>query len=354
MPEGPVSAQVYQRLFGQMRMPLILTDLAFSRFLDVNETAARWIGLSSKEIFKLTPKQFFPEIQAGQSFHLPFQSNLKTETETHNVIVYPSVLDDYLAFAWVILPSHADIAAENQRLQTISQRKSELIANLSHELKTPLTAILGWPEILLDLDDLPERVHQAASSIEKEGKLLLELMEDLMDLSKVESGQLRLDIRPEVLNDVICNSLEIVREKANAKEQCLELELPQTELVVAMDPLRVTQVLLNLLSNAIKFTPQHGKIRLTVEAFPEEVKISIHDNGIGLEANSQALVFERFMRAPEAQAIDGTGIGLSLVQKFVELQGGQVGVESKPGVGSTFWFSLPLNQTLLDADSDKD
>lgn len=345
MLEGPVPDQVYRALFTQMQMPLILTDRAFSHFLDLNESAARWLGLSSAELYQRAPVEFFPELQAAkQNFQSPFQSRLKTEHETRTVIVYPAESQGYLALAWVVLPSHAEIEAENERLQTISLRKSELIANLSHELKTPLTAILGWPEILLDLD-LPERVHQAASSIEREGKLLLGLMEDLMDLSKVEAGQLRLDIRPENLNEVVTTACEIVREKAREKGQSLDLILPETELVVNMDPLRVTQVLLNLLSNAIKFTPPGGQIQLTVTLEPEaptQVKLSLKDNGVGLEAESQTLIFQRFMRAPETQAIDGTGIGLSLVQKFVELHGGQVGVESQPGVGSTFWFTLPF------------
>ncbi|MGE3727313.1 MAG: ATP-binding protein [Candidatus Sericytochromatia bacterium] len=349
MLEGPVPAQVYHALFTQMQMPLILTDRAFSHFLDLNETAARWLGMPSAELYNRTPAEFFPELQASkQKFQSPFQSRLVTANETRHVILYPAELQDYLALAWVVLPSQAEIEAENRRLQTISQRKSELIANLSHELKTPLTAILGWPEILLDLD-LPERVHQAASSIEREGKLLLGLMEDLMDLSKVEAGQLRLDIRPENLNEVVNTACEMVREKAQEKGQSLELQLPEESLVVNMDPLRITQVLLNLLSNALKFTPPGGQIQLQVglEPTPESdipkwVKISLKDNGVGLEAESQALIFQRFMRAPETMAIDGTGIGLSLVQKFVELHGGQVGVESQPGVGSTFWFTLPL------------
>jgi signal transduction histidine kinase len=359
MLEGPVPAQVYHALFTQMQMPLILTDRAFSHFLDLNETAARWLGLPSAELFNHSPAEFFPELNPGkQNFQAPFQGRLKTENEIRNVILYPSQLQDYLALAWVVLPSQAEIEAENERLQTISLRKSELIANLSHELKTPLTAILGWPEILLDLD-LPERVHQAASSIEREGKLLLGLMEDLLDLSKVEAGQLRLDIRPENLNEVVSTACEMVREKAREKGLNLELDLPEAYLVVKMDPLRITQVLLNLLSNAIKFTPSGGQIQLAVtlgtaletgleseseeaSQAPKWVKISLKDNGVGLEAESQALIFQRFMRAPETQAVDGTGIGLSLVQKFVELHGGQVGVESQPGVGSIFWFTLPL------------
>jgi two-component system sensor histidine kinase/response regulator len=351
MLEGPVPDLVYRALFTQMRMPLILTDRAFSHFLDLNETAARLLGLPSAELYNHSPAEFFPELNPGkQNFQAPFQSRLKTECETRNVILYPSELQDYLALAWVVLPSQAEIEAENERLQTISLRKSELIANLSHELKTPLTAILGWPEILLDLD-LPERVHQAASSIEREGKLLLGLMEDLMDLSKVEAGQLRLDIRPENLNDVVSTACEMVREKAREKGLNLELDLPEVCLVVKMDPLRITQVLLNLLSNAIKFTPSGGQIQLAVtlesgpdseSQAPEWVKLSLKDNGVGLEAESQALIFQRFMRAPETQAVDGAGIGLSLVQKFVELHGGQVGVESQPGLGSTFWFTLPL------------
>ncbi len=351
MLEGPVPAQVYHALFTQMQMPLILTDRAFSCFLDLNETAARLLGLPSAELYNHSPAEFFPELHAGkQNFQAPFQSRLKTEHEIRNVILYPSELQDYLALAWVVLPSQAEIEAENERLQTISLHKSELIANLSHELKTPLTAILGWPEILLDLD-LPERVHQAASSIEREGKLLLGLMEDLMDLSKVEAGQLRLDIRPENLNEVVSTACEMVREKAREKGLNLELDLPEAYLVVKMDPLRITQVLLNLLSNAIKFTPSGGQIQLavTLESDPDSgsqapkwVKLCLKDNGVGLEAESQALIFQRFMRAPETQAVDGAGIGLSLVQKFVELHGGQVGVESQPGLGSTFWFTLPL------------
>ncbi|PIQ29204.1 hypothetical protein COW36_17545 [bacterium (Candidatus Blackallbacteria) CG17_big_fil_post_rev_8_21_14_2_50_48_46] len=343
MQEGPLPAQLYQVLFSQILMPLMLTDRAFSHFLDLNQAAARLLGLPSAEIFNLSPNQCLPDIHADLDFQNPFQSLLRTAQGNLQIMVYPSVLKEYLCLALLPLTEEQQLQADNQRLQNLSQRKSELIANLSHEIRTPLTAILGWPEILIDYPGLPDRVYQAAQAIEKEGQLVYALVEDLMDLSKIEAGQMRLDIRAENLSEVIRNAVEMLIEKANEKKQILELDLPETDLIAEMDPLRITQVLLNLLTNALKFTPEKGHIQVAARLEENEILIWIRDTGVGLRKEDHALIFQRFQRAVDAEAFDGAGIGLSLVQKFVELHGGRIGVESEHGKGSTFWFTLPVS-----------
>lgn len=342
MLEALLSAELYRVIFNQMLIPAVLTDRGFSLFLDVNLAAARLLGYSVSESLCCHPRQIFPHLAVENLPQIPFETSLISASGPLQVEMTAVSCKPCFAFFFRPLPAQ-QLQAENLRLQAINQRQRELIANLSHEIRTPLTAILGWPEILLDEPGLPERVYQAARSIEKEGRLLFALMEDLMDLSQIEAGQMRLDIRLENLSELLLNALEMVQEKSREKQQHLELILPETELWVPMDPLRLMQVMLNLLSNAIKFTPAGGQIRVRAEQLAQAVYVWIEDSGMGVTAADRERIFQRFARAAEAEVFEGAGIGLSLVQKYIELHGGRIGVESEQGKGATFWFSLPLN-----------
>ncbi|MBF2054428.1 MAG: HAMP domain-containing histidine kinase [Candidatus Sericytochromatia bacterium] len=222
-----------------------------------------------------------------------------------------------------------------------NRRKSELIANVSHEMRTPLTAILGWPEILLDAQGMPSLAREAAEAIRKDGVYLNRLLEDLIDISKIEAGYLRLNLQRENLQELIANALETVQDKARQKNIQIHWQPPHQTLWVHADNLRMTQILWNYLSNAIKYTPRGGKITVQAEAAAEQVIVSISDTGIGMQPAFQTQAFERFSRAEEVSHLEGAGIGLSLVKKLVHLHQGQCWAESEPGTGSCFYFSVP-------------
>ena len=224
-----------------------------------------------------------------------------------------------------------------------SRRKSELIANVSHELRTPLTAILGWPEILLDAQGMPSLAREAAEAIRKDGIYLNRLLEDLIDISKIEAGYLRLNLQRENLLELIANALETVQDKARQKNIQIHWQPPDEAIWIQADGLRMTQILWNYLSNAIKYTPRGGEIVIQTESASKQVIVSISDTGIGMQPAFQAQAFERFSRAEEVSHLEGAGIGLSLVKKLVKLHQGECWAESQPGIGSRFYFSVPLS-----------
>lgn len=242
-------------------------------------------------------------------------------------------------------PEQTSLTQEYEHLKSLNQRKSDLIANISHELRTPLTAILGWPEILLDAKDMPGLAIQAAEAIRKDGAFLRDLLEDLIDLSKIEAGHLQLHRSPEDLCEIAQDAVDMLADKARQKQISVQTQLPPDGLIAEIDALRIMQVFINYLSNAIKYTQNGGEILLRIEAHPEQAVISISDNGIGMSEAMRQKVFERFIRAEEVTMLDGAGIGLSLVRKLVDLHGGHYWVESESGKGSRFYFSLPLSAT---------
>ena len=334
MSPGTLSAELYQACFEQAPVPLILLSTDF-HCLAFNQAAQALLGSVQPE--HLSASDLFPELGAVPVHTC--ETRVQTVHGLLNFQVYPIPLSS--AWLLALLPSTTVLHTENQRLTALSQRKSEWLANLAHEIRTPLTAILGWPEILLDLPDAPEPVYQAATAIEKEAQLVFELLEDLLDLSSLEAGQLRLDIRPESLSELLCRAVEIIRVKARETQQQFELSLPNEDLLVAMDPLRIMQVVLNLLNNALKFSPPGSTIRISAGAQAHEVRVCIQDSGMGLKPQDLERVFERFARTEEARVIEGSGIGLSLARQFITRHGGLIDVVSQPGEGALFWFSLP-------------
>lgn len=338
-PQKLLSADLYQAIFRQMQIPAVLTDQRFSLFLDVNMAASRLLNCSISEFLHLNPRHVFPCLAIENLPQSPFITCLATATGLLKAEITTITCDSCLAFLMTPLEG---LQAETLHLRAMNQRKNELIANLSHEVRTPLTAILGWPELLLDQPGLPEQVYQAARSIKREAHLVFSLIEDLFNLSRVEADHMHLNIHLGNLSALLLDVLEMVQKKSQEKSQQLELFLPENELWVPMDALKITQVMINLLTNAIKFTPPGGRIRVRAAQLEQAVHVWIEDNGMGITAAHREHIFQRCVRAPEAEHIEGTGIGLSLVKTFIELHGGRVGVESKQGEGSTFWFYLPL------------
>jgi signal transduction histidine kinase len=232
-----------------------------------------------------------------------------------------------------------------QQLEAASQHKSEFLANMSHELRTPLNAIIGFSEVLTDrmFGELNEKQEEYLKDIYASGTHLLSLINDILDLSKIEAGRMELELTEFDLPTALDSALMLVRERAARRGIALQMNVDSRLGQVRADERKVRQVVLNLLSNAIKFTPEGGRIE--VAAMPKDgfVEVSVSDTGIGIAPEDQEKVFEEFRQVgTAAKKVEGTGLGLTLCRKFVELHGGRIWVKSQEGVGSTFTFTIPV------------
>ena len=256
------------------------------------------------------------------------------------------------------------LAAKNAELQRATRLKSEFLANMSHELRTPLNAIIGFSDLLLSgaAGELDEQQRDYLEAVLRNGRHLLALINSVLDLSKIEAGRMTLTLGRTDLREAITGAVTDTASLRSAKRQDCVLQLDQGPLDVVADAVRVRQVLFNLLSNASKFTPEGGTITLAAlhtqaplplpadragddrrVASRDVVWVSVTDTGIGIAPDDMDMLFQEFTQvdsSPSRQA-QGTGLGLALSKKFVEMHGGRIGAESLPGRGSTFWFMLP-------------
>jgi signal transduction histidine kinase len=240
-----------------------------------------------------------------------------------------------------------ELEAANHGLAAASQHKSEFLANMSHELRTPLNAIIGFSEVLLErmFGEVNEKQTEYLLDILASGQHLLSLINDILDLSKVEAGRMELEMATFDLPAAIENALTLVRERASRRGIVLGSTVHERVGAIRADERKVKQVLLNLLSNAIKFTPEGGRIDVRAAMDDGMVEVSVTDTGVGIAPEDQDAVFEEFRQVGTSdKKVEGTGLGLTLCRKFVELHGGRVWVKSQPGHGSTFTFTLPVGR----------
>jgi signal transduction histidine kinase len=241
-----------------------------------------------------------------------------------------------------------ELESANRELGAASRHKSEFLANMSHELRTPLNAVIGFPEVLIQrmFGALNDKQDEYLKDIYTSGQHLLSLINDILDLSKVEAGRMELASAPFHLPGALENAVTLVRERAARHGIALDLDLDSRLGELVGDERKVKQVLLNLLSNAVKFTPEGGRIRLRAGLTDGAVEISVIDTGIGIAPEDQAAVFEEFRQvgSDEGRKQEGTGLGLTLAKKFVELHSGKIWVQSELGRGSTFTFTLPVRK----------
>ena len=238
-----------------------------------------------------------------------------------------------------------EIEVKSRELAAASQHKSEFLASMSHELRTPLNSILGFSEVMLErmFGDLTEKQDEYLHDILASGRHLLSLINDILDLAKIEAGKMELELSDFDLPAAIENALTLMRERATRRGLVLERVVDSRLGVIRGDERKVKQVLLNLLSNAVKFTPEGGRIDVRAGLTEGDVEIAVTDTGIGIAPQDQAAVFEEFRQVGHTdKKAEGTGLGLALCRKFVELHRGRIRVESEPGTGSTFTFTLPL------------
>ena len=239
-----------------------------------------------------------------------------------------------------------EIHDKSQQLEAASRHKSEFLANMSHELRTPLNAIIGFSEVLAErmFGDVNEKQAEYLQDILSSGRHLLSLINDILDLSKVEAGRLELELGRFHLPTALDNALTLVRERATRHGITLTQTVDERLGDIVADERKVKQILLNLLSNAVKFTPEGGRVGLSATAADGGITIAVSDTGIGIAPEDQAAIFEEFRQVgrEDARKQEGTGLGLTLAKKFVELHGGRIGVLSQVGQGSTFSFTLPV------------
>ncbi len=279
-------------------------------------------------------------------------NEMLTELEKRdlNLRVYQNELETRVRERTVRLDAAVMDAQETlERAEAASRAKSEFLARMSHEIRTPMNAVLGMAELLRHATTLDERQRRYADTIHQSGTALLGIINDILDFSKIEAGKLELDIAPFSLREVVEDAVEILAEKAHSKGLELLCDIPpDVETAVCGDGQRLRQIIINLVGNAVKFT-ERGEVRIVVrhtgiDRTHSTFRFDVVDTGVGIKPENCATIFESFAQEDNSttRKYGGTGLGLAICKQLVELMGGQIGVTSTPGVGSTFFFTVVL------------
>jgi PAS domain S-box-containing protein len=341
----------------------------------INQAVTRMLGYEESEIlgrpiaeFMATPEEGWAASPVGiqnQSLATKREVKLRTKQarEVWTYFATSPVLDENGNLLWScalvynitdrkqaeeqLRLSTERISLANAELARAARLKDEFLAGMSHELRTPLNAILGLSEALLEevYGDLTEKQIQSLTTIEQSGKHLLDLINDILDLSKIESGRMELQLSPTSIRDLCEYSLSFVRQQARQKDIRLSSQILGEPGEILVDDRRLRQVLINLLSNAVKFTLEGGSIELRVQTYPdnETIQFSVIDTGIGIAPDDIQKLFQPFVQLDSSlsRRYAGTGLGLALVRRIVEMHGGSVAVESQVDRGSCFTITLP-------------
>ena len=238
----------------------------------------------------------------------------------------------------------SELETKSAELEVASRHKSEFLASMSHELRTPLNAVIGFSEVLIDrtFGELNDRQDEYLHDIWRSGRHLLELLNEILDLSKVEAGRMELERSTVVVEDALGYAVSMVRERATGHGIAVRVDVAGDAMVAHTDELRLKQILLNLLSNAVKFTPDGGAVHVRASRHDDELWVTVTDTGFGVAPEDRERIFESFQQGGRGIAREeGTGLGLTLTRRIVELFGGRLWLESEVGVGSTFGFALP-------------
>ncbi|RQP21429.1 ATP-binding protein [Piscinibacter terrae] len=387
----------YRRLFEESPLPLWVYDLETLRILDVNEVACRKYGYTREEFLALTIRDIRPAEDVArveesvrdtprQVFNSGFWRHrlkdgtlIDVEITSHEMMfngrrtrcVCPidvtARLKAEAALRQVnedleqrvrertlqLEDSNRELALATAAAQRASRAKSEFLSNMSHELRTPLNAIIGFGQLLASSDAAlrsPERQQSFVGHIVTAGQHLLTLINEILDLAQIEAGKLSVSIERCPLAAVFGECETMIGLLAQQRGISVRFAAAGDAAVLA-DHTRLKQVLLNLLSNAVKYNRAHGVVRLECSRpSPARVRIAVHDTGIGLRPEQIDLLFQPFNRlGQEFGATEGTGIGLVVTRRLVELMGGEIGVESTPGVGSVFWIELRADEDMPSA-----
>jgi signal transduction histidine kinase len=253
--------------------------------------------------------------------------------------------DEFGALATNLNRTNDELRRLYEELETASRHKSEFLANMSHELRTPLNAIIGFSQVLKQqmYGELNEKQAEYVDDVLTSGQHLLNLINDILDLAKVEAGRMELALAEVSILDTLESGLTMHQARAARNEITLNLTIERDVGVIRADERKIRQVVFNLLSNALKFTPSGGRVDVRASRHDGVVEIAVADTGMGISPADQERIFEEFQQAyaPGAGSAEGTGLGLTLSKRFVELHGGRLWVQSELGAGTTFHFTLP-------------
>lgn len=314
----------------------------------VNPTACEFVGVKPKQVLgkhvdlaellgMVAEDGYDPAVDGSQI------REVRLEKPTHRILDVRTdpVLDESGAYLGYVATLH-DVTAERE----VGQMKNEFVSTVSHELRTPLTSIKGYVDLILDGEagEINEIQREFLSIVKENADRLVDLINDMLDISRIESGRIHLKIQPISVLDLaldVAGTFAAVAERSGHK---IVVKVPDDLPRVAGDRDRVGQVLTNFVSNAIKYSPSGGTVTIRAKQDGDMVQVSITDQGIGIDKEDQKKLFTKFYRVDSSltREIGGTGLGLSICKSIIELLGGQVGVRSKPGKGSTFYFTLPV------------
>ncbi len=371
----------HRKLFDNNPHPTWVFDRETLRFLAVNDAAVRKYGYSSDEFLKMTIKDIRPpedvpamletvaSIRDGMESVSVWRHRLKDGTDIDveitsyalsfagrpaDVVVAVDVTQrkrdeaEKRKFMDSLAASNQELELRNREVERATKLKSKFLANMSHELRTPLNAIVGFSDLLADGSpgELNDKQKRFVNHIKQGSAHLLQLINDILDLSKIEAGQLELRCEDFQVEDALPEVLSAIRPLAMAKNIQVHQQL-QGDRAVYADRVRFKQILYNLLSNAVKFTPKDGRIDIECAEKESEVCISVTDTGIGIRVEDRTVVFEEFrqIEGNTNTANEGTGLGLAITKRLVEQQGGKISLESELGKGSRFTFTLPMGSS---------
>ena len=265
--------------------------------------------------------------------------------------------DDLKALSEQLKERSNEVAQKNTQLEQANRLKTEFLANMSHELRTPLNAIIGFSEVLKDnlLGELNEGQDDYVKEIFDSANHLLSLINDILDLSKIEAGKLELFLEPVNIPELLKNSFSVVKEKAHSNRIALKLNIDDDISTIKVDGRKFKQIIYNLLSNAVKFTPEGGEVKLDAQRRGDKLHISVIDTGIGIAEDKINLLFRPFEQVDGtlSRKFEGTGLGLAMVKRLTELHGGHIYVESKEGEGSCFSIKIPYRKPATTDNIDK-
>jgi signal transduction histidine kinase len=290
-----------------------------------------------------------PMLRDGEAIGLiTLNKGEKLEPFTDKQLELVTTFADQAVIAIENVRLFSEIEEKSAQLEVANKHKSDFLANMSHELRTPLNAIIGFSEALMErmFGELNDKQSDYLKDIHESGKHLLSLINDILDLSKIEAGRMDLELSSFHLPTALSNAMTLIRERAQRHAIGLGLDVDERLGEFQADERKFKQIMLNLLSNAVKFTPDGGRVDVCAKKDTDKIEIAVRDTGIGIAPEDQAAVFEEFKQVGRDQMrkAEGTGLGLALTRRFVELHGGALRLESTPGKGSTFTVELPLRR----------